>query len=158
MFETTCRHTTFVREAFQNGGSFDINLNRSLISLIPKEDAPVNISQFGPIALSNGAGQDCHQEGPRHLHSIAWPVICQPRRLGGLGLRKIERSKYGASCKLAWCNEKPSLWTQVLKGKYGTIGECQTIRRQIPLAIGEWENCWVSGLIDGMGKKPSSGL
>lgn len=51
----------FVREAFQNGGSFDINLNRSLISLIPKEDAPVNISKFGPIALSNGAGQDCHQ-------------------------------------------------------------------------------------------------
>lgn len=42
----------FVRDAFQQG-SFDVNLNRSLIFLIPKGEAPASISLFCPIALSN---------------------------------------------------------------------------------------------------------
>ncbi|KAI5653152.1 hypothetical protein M9H77_30339 [Catharanthus roseus] len=118
-------------------------------------------------------------EGPKYLHSIAWPAICQPRRLGGIGLRRLKEANMVALCKLAWrcCNEKNSLWTQVLKGKYGTIvrygvvlvqnaypiyGRESIVVRNYwrPNAFGSWgtRKLLASGLIISMGKNPFSGL
>lgn len=61
-------------------------------------------------------------DGPnvRKPRLISWDVICLPRDLGGLGLRKYEVMNEAFLLKLAYgvFNKPNDLWVRVLKGKY----------------------------------------
>lgn len=63
----------------------------------------------------------------RHaVHPIPWPVICQPKHEGGLGLRPLKDVNTVLLAKLPWrLLKKPmDLWAQVLGAKYGLPPTC----------------------------------
>ena len=51
---------------------------------------------------------------------VAWDKICQPKNLGGLGLRKTEAVNLAFQAKLAWkvLTGSDGLWSSVVKRKY----------------------------------------
>jgi len=51
---------------------------------------------------------------------IAWDKIYQPKKLGGLGLRKTKAVNLAFQCKLAWkvMQEKENLWVAIMTAKY----------------------------------------
>lgn len=56
----------------------------------------------------------------RKIVWVAWSTMAQPKRLGGLGFKKIEEYNDSLLAKLGWriMHNPDSLLTQVLKGKY----------------------------------------
>jgi ribonuclease HI len=57
----------------------------------------------------------------RKVHLIGWDTLTLPKRLGGIGLRKLHIMNDACIMKLGWSllQGKESLWAQVLLGKYG---------------------------------------
>lgn len=57
------------------------------------------------------------------IHSVTWEKVCQPKDLGGLGLRPIRNVNQDLLAKLAWqyLKEPRSLWVRVLAAKYGKL-------------------------------------
>ena len=51
---------------------------------------------------------------------VAWDKICRPKKLGGLGLRKMAAVNCAYQCKLAWkiLGGQGSLWATVMRTKY----------------------------------------
>ena len=51
---------------------------------------------------------------------VAWDKVCQPKSLGGLGLRKTEAVNLAFQAKLAWkiLWGTAGLWTSIMKHKY----------------------------------------
>jgi len=51
---------------------------------------------------------------------IAWDKICQPKKLGGLWLKKTEAVNLAFQCKLAWklLHDKENLWVEIMTAKY----------------------------------------
>ena len=51
---------------------------------------------------------------------VAWGKVCTPKKLGGLGLRKMAAVDCAYQCKLAWkiLDGNESLWTSVMRAKY----------------------------------------
>ncbi|KAK2422286.1 Polynucleotidyl transferase, ribonuclease H superfamily protein [Trifolium repens] len=65
-------------------------------------------------------------EAGRKYHAVNWGIVTTPKRLGGLGLRRLDIMNQACLLKLGWkmyigAND---LWCQVLKGKYN----CTTTR------------------------------
>ena len=56
----------------------------------------------------------------RKLHTIAWDTICQPKEIGGVGIRKTEQFNQPLIAKQYWrITQNPqSLLTTTLKGNY----------------------------------------
>lgn len=56
----------------------------------------------------------------RHYHTVAWESICQPKRLGGLGLRSMRDINSACMIKAGWklCNQKDDLWVSIVRSKY----------------------------------------
>jgi hypothetical protein len=57
----------------------------------------------------------------RRYHAVSWDMVTRPKRLGGLGLRKMETMNRACIMKMGWelQHGKNELWSQVMKGKYG---------------------------------------
>ena len=60
-------------------------------------------------------------QGEKRWHAIAWERLCQPKEVGGVGIKSLERMNDAFLSKILWrLNTNPtSLWVQVLLGKYG---------------------------------------
>jgi len=56
----------------------------------------------------------------RGFSTISWDKICWLRKLGGLGLRKIEAINNAFQCKLAWkiLTSQNSYWVRSIESKY----------------------------------------
>ena len=70
-----------------------------------------------------------HETGERKLHLINWDRVCQPRRLGGLGLKKFKTMNQAMITKQFWrIHHNPhSLLARTFKAKYfprGPIQDC----------------------------------
>jgi hypothetical protein len=52
---------------------------------------------------------------------VKWEVVCQPKKLGGLGVRDIRAVNISLLAKWRWrlLFDDNALWKEVLKGKYG---------------------------------------
>jgi hypothetical protein len=60
------------------------------------------------------------QEKKHNLSLLAWNNICQPKALGGLGLRSMEFLNNSLLARLGWklTSNQPLLWVDALRGKY----------------------------------------
>jgi hypothetical protein len=60
------------------------------------------------------------QEKKHNLSLFAWNNICQPKALGGLGLRSMEFLNNSLLARLGWklTSNQPLLWVDALRGKY----------------------------------------
>jgi hypothetical protein len=60
------------------------------------------------------------QEKKNNLSFLAWNNICQPKSLGGLGLRSMEFLNSSLLARLGWklTSNQPLLWAEALRGKY----------------------------------------
>jgi hypothetical protein len=112
-------------------------------------------------------------ESNRHFHAINWNTITQPKRLGGLGLRRLDMMNKACIMKLGWNLQQGSndLWCTVLVGKYGRgvtnlanpivkpsdsslwkylVSVMPWIEEDSCKAIGDgqdtmaWESCWIA--------------
>ncbi|WJX67033.1 hypothetical protein P8452_51532 [Trifolium repens] len=59
--------------------------------------------------------------GRKKINWIKWDVVCQPKSLGGLGVRDIRAVNISLLVKWRWrlLEDDHVLWKEVLKGKYG---------------------------------------
>jgi hypothetical protein len=50
---------------------------------------------------------------------VKWDVVCQPKRLGGLGVRDLRAVNISMLAKWRWrlLNDDNALWKEVIKGK-----------------------------------------
>ncbi|KAI5678495.1 hypothetical protein M9H77_09445 [Catharanthus roseus] len=64
-------------------------------------------------------------QGTRIWHTIAWPVLCKPKKLGGLGFKRLKEYNQGFLSKLAWRLQKDgnALWAKELISKYVAISK-----------------------------------
>ncbi|GKV33307.1 hypothetical protein SLEP1_g41833 [Rubroshorea leprosula] len=62
-------------------------------------------------------------EQHRKIHLIKWDTVCQPRHLGGLGLKKSRDANIVAMCKLNWRLhfEKSNTWSKLFCRKYSIV-------------------------------------
>ena len=53
-------------------------------------------------------------------HLVSWSNICQPKSVGGLGLRLAQAVNSAFLSKLGWglIHKRDELWVQVLRSKY----------------------------------------
>lgn len=58
--------------------------------------------------------------GERKCHLVKWETVNKPKSSGGLGLRNLSQMNLAFMMKLGWrlMEDKGSLWTKVLQGKY----------------------------------------
>ncbi|KAG8374862.1 hypothetical protein BUALT_Bualt10G0039700 [Buddleja alternifolia] len=63
-----------------------------------------------------------HKEGSRGFNPVCWELVCSPKSVGGLGLRKMEHINQALVSKLAWnvAANPPKIWVQILSAKYLT--------------------------------------
>jgi len=56
---------------------------------------------------------------------VAWDKVCQPKQLGGLGLRKTAAVNTAFLAKLGWkiLTQPENFWVQHMRAKYGSL-EC----------------------------------
>jgi hypothetical protein len=61
--------------------------------------------------------------GRKRICWVKWDVVCQPKRLGGLGVRDIRAVNISLLTKWRWrlLKDDNALWKEVLKGKYGEL-------------------------------------
>lgn len=61
-------------------------------------------------------------DGNKHLHYISWDKICQPKKCGGLGIRRLHQMNVALLAKFGWkaLTEEEPLWIKVLLAKYGS--------------------------------------
>lgn len=66
----------------------------------------------------------------RGLHHMAWAVVCQPKRSGGLGIPALATNNHIALARLCWrlLSHPSQLWSQVLMAKYGGLPDLQCLR------------------------------
>jgi hypothetical protein len=59
--------------------------------------------------------------GGKHYHAVSWYKVTQPKRMGGLGLRRLDIMNRSCITKLGWELQQgnPGMWSAVLRGKYG---------------------------------------
>lgn len=57
----------------------------------------------------------------KSTHVVSWGQICQPRGMGGLGLRSLLRTNVTMLAKLTWrfMTQREALWRIILRAKYG---------------------------------------
>ncbi|GLT71627.1 hypothetical protein SLA2020_436290 [Shorea laevis] len=60
------------------------------------------------------------QEKKHCLSFLSWNNICQPKLLGGLGLRSMESQNTSLLARLGWklTSNQPLLWVNALRSKY----------------------------------------
>lgn len=56
----------------------------------------------------------------KKVHLANWNMVCRPKKLGGLGIRKCVDNNKAISAKLGWklMTERNPLWIKTLKAKY----------------------------------------
>lgn len=56
----------------------------------------------------------------RKTHLLNWDILCRPKAMGGVGLRKASLLNRALLTKLAWrvLNQKETIWCKVLREKY----------------------------------------
>mgnify|MGYP007039596783 CR=1 FL=1 len=53
------------------------------------------------------------------MHMVSWDKICQPKKVGGLGLRKMEAINSAFLSKLTWkLIDDHGLWVEQMHTKY----------------------------------------
>ena len=54
-------------------------------------------------------------------HLVRWPIVCEDKSKGGLGVKSLGLFNKALLGKWAWrfANEKKTLWNQVIRRKYG---------------------------------------
>ena len=54
-------------------------------------------------------------------HLVNWNIVCQEKRIGGLGVRGLSMMNQALLCKWCWrfANERDSLWRLVISTKFG---------------------------------------
>jgi hypothetical protein len=59
--------------------------------------------------------------GRKCVNWVKWDVVCQPKFMGGLGVRDIRAVNISLLTKWRWrlLNNDNSLWKEVIRGKYG---------------------------------------
>jgi len=63
-------------------------------------------------------GGTAHERKP---HLVQWDIVTRPKSQGGLGLQSMRQLNSTCLSKQGWkiLEEEESLWTRVLKNKYG---------------------------------------
>lgn len=58
----------------------------------------------------------------RGIHLVQWPTYCKLKDCGGLGLKQSAKMNQALLTKLAWrfINEPNSVWSRLLRAKYGS--------------------------------------
>jgi hypothetical protein len=78
----------------------------------------------------------------KKVNWIKWDVVCQPKRLGGLGVRDIRAVNISLMAKWRWrlLTDDHVLWKEVLRGKYGdsAIGRVVLGEECIPWFASTW--------------------
>lgn len=61
-------------------------------------------------------------EGHKKIHPLAWKLVCRPKNIGGLGVRRLTDMNRALLIKLGWrmIHHKESLWARVIWAKYGS--------------------------------------
>jgi len=61
-------------------------------------------------------------KGGKKISWVRWTKVCQPKHLGGLGIRDIRLVNLSLLAKWRWCiiQGGETLWKDVLREKYGT--------------------------------------
>lgn len=83
-------------------------------------------SAFIPRRLCDEIDKSCRRffwgetENVRHMHSVSWSNICQPKELGGLSLRTARNINHASLVKAAWdlTTKQEDLWVEVVRSKY----------------------------------------
>jgi hypothetical protein len=59
--------------------------------------------------------------GRKKLSWVKWDAVCQPKRLGGLGVKDIRAVNISLLAKWRWrlLNDDKALWKEVIRSKYG---------------------------------------
>ena len=54
-------------------------------------------------------------------HFVRWPIVCEDKSKGGLGVKNLGSFNKALLGKWAWCfaNKKKTIWNQVIRRKYG---------------------------------------
>lgn len=58
-------------------------------------------------------------EGKKKYHLLSWDLVCLPKEMGGLGLKRIGEFNVALLTKWLWRLQEESLWVRVVKEKYG---------------------------------------
>lgn len=61
------------------------------------------------------------QEGRRRVYLVSWANVTNPKKEGGLGIRSMRQENSDFLAKLGWrvLTEPRTLWSRVLRAKYG---------------------------------------
>lgn len=57
----------------------------------------------------------------RKVHLVNWDDLCQPKELGGIGMRPSSSVNMACMMKVGWnfINNKDDLWVKVIRARYG---------------------------------------
>lgn len=99
------------------------------------------------------------QHGNKRTHWVAWDDVCSPFYEGGLGIRSLQDTIKGLQGKLAWkVYAGDTLWTRMLRQKYGIDWSTQAYTRQQSASL-VWDHlythfqhfqdieCWTLGKV-----------
>ncbi|GLT87976.1 hypothetical protein SLE2022_060240 [Rubroshorea leprosula] len=103
-----------------------VTLTRAVLDSVPSyymqsSLLPVSVhSELDHLSRNFIWGSD---EQHRKIHLIKWDTVCQPRHLGGLGLKKSRDANIVAMCKLNWRlhSEKSNTWSKLFCRKYSIV-------------------------------------
>lgn len=64
-------------------------------------------------------------EQKRSIHWVSWEVLCSPKKMGGVGLKKAEIMNMAFLAKLCWrvFSNRDGVWCRLIPVKYRMRGE-----------------------------------
>lgn len=93
-----------------------------------------------------------HLEGKRKIHGVQWDIVCLPKSIGGLGIRKTDEMNIAMLSKWMWSfsQQLDTLWRKVIEEKYEILPgnwkpKMSWIAKNKSLWRGIWLNnevCW----------------
>ena len=75
-------------------------------------------------------------------HLVRWPIVCEDKSKGGLGVKSLGSFNKALLGKWAWrfANEKKALWNQVIRRKYGEErGGWRSCETREAYGVGLWK-------------------
>ncbi|OMP00911.1 reverse transcriptase [Corchorus capsularis] len=83
-------------------------------------------------------------EQKRGVHLVSWEDVCRPKRMGGLGLRRMELHNIALLQKTAWrfITEEDSLWVKFIKAKYRVRDDVFNFIRNRQGTSASWSYTW----------------
>lgn len=83
-------------------------------------------------------------EEKRGIHLVNWATVCLPKKMGGLGIRRLGLHNRALLQKTAWrfIMEPNNLWVRVLKSKYRVPDNIVEYATSHDLSKNSWSYSW----------------